>query len=369
MQEMIDSVARFVAWEIAPHAAAVDRSGQFPDGLVPRLGEQGLLGLAAPAAFGGVEADLATFGACVEAVGRACASTAWLLLAHTMSVRALLIAGSDETRQRLLPDLVAGRRLGCAMAATEAGGGSNPLGIRARARRDGKDWVLDGGKEFISLAGMADVYVLMARTGEAPPALGCFVVEKGDAGVSFGRREELLGVHGVPVGGIALSGCRLESSRLLGDEAGGLMVMGAAGAHGLVGAASAALGIASAALDDAGAHVKERVVAGAALASQPGVQAALGDMRIELAAARGMLVQAIRDIAGRKGPPLPLFAAKLTATETAVRIVDRCMALFGAAGYSRELPAERRMRDVRAFTIHWANNEVLRDTIRKASVA
>ncbi len=217
-------------------------------------------------------------------------------------------------------------------------------------------------------AGIA-VYVVMARTGEPPPALGCFIAEKRDAGLSFGRREDLLGVRGVPVGGLAFDGCKLGGERLLGAPEGGMMVMGAAGAWGLAGAASAALGIANAALADAAAHAKARVVAAAPLASLAGVQTLLGDQRMALAAARAGLAQALRDIAAIKGPPLPLFSAKLAATEAAVGIVDRCMALHGAAGYSRELPAERRLRDVRAFTIHFANNEVLRDTIRKAALA
>ncbi|HMM50399.1 MAG TPA: acyl-CoA dehydrogenase family protein [Burkholderiaceae bacterium] len=369
MQDVLDSVKRFAAGEIEPRAAEVDRSGQLPHGLVASLGEQGLLGLAVPARWGGIDSDLATFGACLEIVGRACASTAWVLLAHSMSARAIVAAGSDAQKERWLPELASGRRLGSAMAGTEAGGGSNPLGIRTAARRNGENWVLEGGKEFISLAGLADLYVVMARTAEPPASLGCFVVEKADSGLSFGRREELLGVRGVPVGGFALSGCTLPADRLLGAEAGGLMVMGAISAWGLVGAASAALGIASAALGAAVAHLSERVVAGARLASLAGVQATVGDLQMQLAGARAGLAQAIRDIEGCKGPPLPLFMAKLAATETAVCVVDRCMALHGAAGYSRELPAERRMRDVRAFTIHWANNEVLRDTIRKGSLA
>lgn len=369
MQDMLDSVRRFVAGEIAPHAGEIDRSGQLPDGLVRKLGEQGLAGLAVPARWGGIDADLALFAGCLEAVGGACASTAWLLLSHTMCARAIVAAGSDAQKERLLPALASARMVGSAMAATEAGGGSNPLGIRTRARRDGDGWVVEGGKEFISLAGLADVYLAMARTGDPPPALGCFLVERDDPGLSFGRREEMLGVRGVPVGGLAFTGCRIDAGRLLGAVDGGLAVMGAIGAWGLVGAASAALGSAGAALEEAAAHLRERVVAGAPLASLAGVQAVAGDLRMELAAARAGVAQAIRDVAGVKGPPLPLFSAKIAATETAIRVVDRCLLLHGAAGYTRALAIERRVRDLRAFTIHWGNNEVLRDTVRKASLA
>lgn len=369
MREMIEAVCKFTAGEIAPHAAAVDRSGQLPAGLFRTFGEQGLAGLVVPQQWGGIGADLATFAACLEAVGGGCASSAWALLSHCASARTLVGVGSDAQKDRYLPHLASGQLVGSALAATEAGGGSNPTGIRTRARRDGADWVLDGSKEFISLAGAADLYVVMARTAEPPPALGCFLVEKADTGLSFGRHEELLGMHGVPVGGLAFTQCRLGADRLLGAEAGGMAVMGAMGSWGLAGAAAAAVGVAAAALDEACAWLKERVVAGTALASLPSVQGTVGELRSELAGARARIAQAIRDVEGVQGPPLPLFMAKISATESAVRIVDRCMALFGAAGYSRAFAIERHVRDVRAFTIHWGNNEVLRDTVSKASLS
>lgn len=368
MQDVLESVRRFVAGEIAPHAGAVDRSGQLPEGFFRKMGDHGLAALAVPAHWGGTDADLATFAACLEVVGGACASTAWVLIGHAMCARAILAGGNEAQKNRLLPEFAAARLLGSAMASTEAGGGSNPAAMRMRARREADGWILDGSKEFISLAGLADVFIVMARTGEPAPSLGCFVLEKDDHGFSFGRRENLLGVRGVPVGGLGFAGCRLDGDRLLGAETGALAVMGAIGAWGLVGASAAALGIATAALEEASAHVRGRVVAGTPLASLPGVQSAVGSLRMEIASARASLAQAIRDIEGRKGPPLPLFMAKVEATQCAVRVVDRCMALQGAAGYSCELPAERRVRDARAFIIHWGNNEVLCDTIHKGSL-
>lgn len=366
--DMIDAVRRFAAGEIAPRAAEVDRCGALPVDLFRRLGAQGLAGLAVPGQWGGVGADLATFADCLEVIGGACASTAWALLSHSACVRTLVAAGNDNQKGHYLPSLAAGQLSGSAMVATEAGGGSNPTGMRTRARQDAGCWVLDGSKEFISQAGAADLYVVMARTAEPPPALGCFLVEKLDAGVSFGRREALLGLRGVPVGGLAFTQCRLGAHRLLGAEAGGLAVMGAMGSWGLAGAAAAAVGIAATALDDLSAYLKERVVAGTVLASLAGVQSSVAELRCDLAGARARIGQAIRDVEGLRGPPLPLFMAKVAATESAVRIVDRCMALQGAAGYSCALTVERQVRDVRAFTIHWGNNEVLRDTLSKASL-
>lgn len=368
MKEMIETVRKFTAGEIAPHATDIDRSGQLPEGLFRKLGEHGLAGLVVPSKWGGVGADLSSFAACIEVIGGSCASTAWALLSHSACARTIVGAGSDEQKDRYLPQLASGQYIGSAMAATEAGGGSNPTGMITRARRNENNWQLDGGKEFISLAGMADLFVVMVRTAEPPPALGCFLVLKTDAGLSFGRREEFLGVHGVPVGGMSFSKVQLKTDRLLGAEAGGLAVMGAMGSWGLVGAAAAAIGIASTALDETNTYLKERVVAGTSLASMPKVQSTMGELRMELAGARSRLAQAIFDVEGLKGPPLPLFMAKISATESAVKIVDRCMTLFGAAGYSREFTIERHVRDVRAFTIHWGNNEVLRDTLVRGSI-
>lgn len=286
MKEMIEAVRKFTAGEIAPHAAGVDRSGQLPQGLFRTLGEQGVAGLAVPQKWGGIGVDLASFAACLEVIAAGCASTAWVLLSHSASARTLVGAGTDAQKDHYLPQLASGQMVGSAMAGTEAGGGSNPMGMRTRASHDRGGWVLEGGKEFISLAGAADLYVVMARTGEPPPALGCFLVEKADTGLAFGRREELLGVRGVPVGGLALAQCRLGGERLLGAETGGLAVMGAMGSWGLAGAAAAAAGVAAAALDETSAYLRERVVAGAALASLPGVQSAMGELRSELAGAR-----------------------------------------------------------------------------------
>lgn len=365
MNEVLAGVRQLVAREIAPRAAEVDRTERLPDGLFRAMGEQGLAGLAVPERWGGVGVDLATFGACLELVGGACASTAWALLAHTASARTILTCGSEAQRDHYLPALATGQLIGSALAATEAGGGSSLTGIRTRARRAEGGWTLDGSKEFISLAGLADLFVVMARTGDPPPALGCFLVDKHDAGFAVGRREELVGVRGVPIGELAFDGCQVGPERLLGAETGGFAVMGAMGPWGMVGAASAALGIASVALDEAATYVAERVVGGAPLASLPSVQALIGDLRMELARARAHLAQAIREVDGLKGPPTPLFMAKLSATESAVAVVDRCTTLFGAAGYTRALPAERRLRDVRAFTLHWGNNEVFRTMLRK----
>lgn len=369
MQDMLESVQRFVAAEVAPQATAIDRTEQLPEGLWDKLAAQGLSALAVPTRWGGVEADLPLFAACFETLGAACASTAWTLLAHALAARALAVAGTPEQQERLLPGLASGQLKGSALVVTEAGGGSNPAVMGTRARRDGRQWQLDGSKQFISLAGAADLYVVMARTADTPGTLACFLVESGDAGFSCQGREDLLGVRGVPVGSMLFEQCRLPEDRLLGAENGGFGLLGAAGGWGMVGAAAAALGMAQASVQEVSAYLREREVGGAVLSSQPGVQQRLAQMHGELTGARARLDQAIASLGRVPGPPLALFTAKVEATEAAVRVIDICLGLYGGIGYSRELPLERRLRDVRAFTIHWGNNEVMRDSVRKMLAA
>lgn len=371
-EEIVRSIRELIAREIAPAAARVDEKGALSDGIWRRFGEHGLAGLIVPARWGGVGADTPTFLAAVEALGAACGSTAWAYLAHCAAERAILAVGSDAQKDRWLPGLVEGKWVGAAVAATETGGGSNPLAARTVARPDGDGFVLDGAKHFITLAGAADLYLVTARTRDAPgpAALSCFVVEKGDRGVSFGRREETHGMRGVPIGEILLDGCRVGGDRLPGGPGGMMAILGAIGSVALLGAAATALGMAQASLDAATEYVKTRKVLGEPLAAQPGVQAIVGDARFDLAGARAWLARAVAWFAdGGKGPPVVAWMAKVAVTETALRVIDRSLALHGATGYSRALPLERALRDARALCIHWGNNDVLRDTLRKMSVA
>jgi alkylation response protein AidB-like acyl-CoA dehydrogenase len=369
---LLQGIREFIAREVAPNAEAVDRTGELPAGLFRKMGEHGLLGLSVPTQWGGVGADLATQLAAVEALGRACGSTAWAYLVHGSAMTAIQAFGSDAQKDRYLPALAEGRLVGAALAGTEAGGGSNHMAIRSLAREDTNGYVLDGNKSFISQAGAADVYVAMVRTGEgnAPSALSCFLLEKDDPGVSFPRREQTMGVRGVRIGEIVFDGVRLPADRLLGGVGGGLPVLQAIGGHGGLGAAAATLGLAQAALDATRAYVKTRTVLDKPLGEIGAVQARVAEAHIDLAGARALLEAAVawRE-SGVKGPPVPAWTAKVATTEAALRVIERCMTLHGAMGYSSALPLERAYRDARAYSIHFGNNETARENIAKALLA
>lgn len=370
--DLIRSVRDFARDTIAPAAAAIDRERAFPAGWWRDLGEFGLTGLAIPAAHGGLQADPGTLLAALEAVGGADGSTGWALLAHTTVATAIAALGTDAQKARYLPDLARAARLGGTLAGTETGGGSNPGSIRTHARRDGDTFVLDGTKFFMTQAGAGDVYLVLALIGDTPGAqgLGCLIVEKDDPGLSFGAREVTMGLHGIEVREMVFADCRIPADRLLGPPAGAMAVLRATTLPLLLGSSAVALGIAQAAHDATLAHLRARNVLGQPLSGLGAVQARMAEVLRELTAARAFLDYGLARFGeGPKGPPLPLWLAKVSITAAAERIVSTCLGQHGAIGYSQALPLERMLRDVRAFAIHWGNNDVFMDMVGKMAVA
>ncbi len=369
-EQLVRGVREFVAREIAPEAEHVDRSGQLPPDRWRKMGEHGIMGLMVPSEWGGVGADMSTVLAAIEAIAAGCGSTAWAYLAHCTACTAILAAGTEAQKDRYLPALADGRMIGAAMVVTETGGGSNHESIRTIAREEGDSYVLDGSKFFITQAGAADVYLVLARTGETSGPISCFLVEKDDGGLTFGSREETMGLRGVEIREMVFDGCRVPASRMLGPVGGGVGVMGAGGGFPGIGAAAAALGLAQAAVEATRKHLKERTVLGQPLGSIPGVQAQMGEVQFDMVGARAWLEYALAwRSQGAKGPPVPAWMAKVAVTEAALRVIDRCMALHGAVGYSRALPLERYYRDARAFCVHWGINDVLRSRIGQMASA
>ncbi len=371
-QSMINSIRDFAAREVAPTAQEVDRSGQFPEDRWKKLGEYGLTGLMIPTEWGGLGSDRATALAAIESLAGACGSTAWALLSHSVVAAGIAALGSDAQKSRYLPALARADLLGGTLAATETGGGSNPASIRTFARREGNEYVLDGSKFFISQAGAGDIYLVMARTErtQGPHALSCFVVEKTDAGLCFGKREDTMGIRGIQVREIFFDNCRLPVERLLGSVGEGSAVLGAVSSVAVLGAAAAATGVAQAAVDATIKHLRERTILDQPLAVNPAIQAHMARVALDLGGARAWLDRGLAWLeGGAKGAPLPLWMTKVAVTKAARRVVDHCLGLHGAAGYSRALSLERYYRDIRAFSIHWGNNDVLMDMVGKAVLA
>ncbi|MBI2868230.1 MAG: acyl-CoA dehydrogenase family protein [Chloroflexi bacterium] len=362
-QKMIQGTASSIArQELAPRAARVDREQFFPREGLNKLAEAGFLGLNVPEALGGGGADTLSFVLATEGIAGGCASTALVFLTHSLVARALAAAGSEEQKKRLLPAMIAGRRLG-ALAATEATSGANAFAITTRAVADGDDFVVNGAKTFITGAQEAEIYIVVLRTDQAkgPADLSALIIEKGAPGFSFGKKEDFMGLRGASDGELIFENCRVPRSSLLGPENGYVTVMPRFIGPALLGMAGISLGIAQAAAEAAAAHAKTREVAGQSLGQFQGVQYLIAEMNTALAAARALSYSAALQLDGQQPPsPLPLYMAKLFATEMAVEVAHKSLQVHGGTGYSRGLPVERYYRDARGLTLHFTPSEMLK---------
>ncbi len=362
-KKMIQETASKIAQkELAPKATDVDRAQIFPRDGLQKLAEAGFLGITVPEALGGGGSDTLSFVLVTEAIAKACASTALVFITHSVVARALAVAGSDEQKKRFLPGMVAGKKM-AAFAATEPASGSNPFAIATKAGSDGNDFVVNGTKIFITGAGEADVYLVLLRTDQAkgPADLSALIIEKGTPGFSFGKKEDSLGLRGTSDGELIFQDCRVSKTNLLGEENGYLAVMPRFVGLALVGTAGISSGIAQSAVDAAVEHAKTREIAGQSIAQYQGVQYLIAEMNTALAAAKALTYSAAQQMDGPPPPsPLPIYMAKLHATEMAIDVTQKALQVHGGTGYSRELPLERYYRDARGLTLHFTPTEMLK---------
>ncbi len=364
-----DSVRRFAQRELAPKAAAFDESAAFVGAHLPQLAALGVMGLNLPEEFGGAGASALGLSAAVEEIAAACAATASMVTAHYLASDAILLAGSSAQKQRYLTDAAAGKTLG-AFALTEPGAGSNPADMTTSAAPTTAGFHLRGTKHFISNAAHADFIIVFARgaqpgPGPAPrPVIDAFIIDKGTKGVSFASPEPVMGMRGSHVFEIALD-CDLSAEARLGESGSGFRTAMRVLDRGRVEVAALALGICQAALDATLGWVSQRKVDGKPLAERQGVQWMIADMATEIEAARLLTWRAAA--LRQAGKPFAQAAsmAKLTASETAGRVVDRALQLHGGYGYSRRLPLERLARDARILRIYEGASEIQRNIIAR----
>jgi alkylation response protein AidB-like acyl-CoA dehydrogenase len=367
-QKMIQETSNKIAQqELASRAADVDREQIFPRYGLQKLGEAGFLGITVPEALGGGGSDTLSFVLFSEAIAQACASTALVSITHSVVARALAVAGSDEQKKRFLSELVAGKKM-AAFALTEPDSGSNPFAISTKAGTDGDNFIVNGTKTFITGAEEADVYLVILHTDQAkgPADLSALIIEKGTPGFSFGKKENSMGLRGTSDGELIFQDCKISKANLLGEENGYLSVMPRFVGLALVGTAGISLGIAQSAVDAAVEHAKTREIAGQSIGQYQGVQYLIADMNTSLAAARALTYSAAQQMDGPPPPsPLPIYMAKLYATEMAVDVTQKALQVHGGTGYSRELPLERYYRDARGLTLHYTPTEMLKGMLGK----
>jgi alkylation response protein AidB-like acyl-CoA dehydrogenase len=367
-QRGIQSVAREIAEaEIVPNAASWDREHRFPDELFPRLAELGLMGVCVPEEHGGAGADFLSYVLVLEELSRADAGVGVTVAVHTSAATLpILTFGTDEQRERFVPPLASGERLG-AFALTESGSGSDAGALRTRAEPDGDGWALNGSKQWITNASRAGTIILFARTDPSTAdarGVSCFVVDGDQARVT--REEEKLGLNSSTTSDIVLENAHVGRDRLLHEEGRGFRVAMATLDGGRIGIAAQALGIAQAAYDVAREYAQQRQQFGRRIGDFQAIQWKLADMATEIDAARLLTYRA----AWLKQEGRPHTAegakAKLFASEMARRQTAEAIQVLGGYGYTKEFPVERYYRDAKITEIYEGTSEIQRLVIARS---
>jgi len=367
-QLAIQALARELAdAEIAPNASEWDREHRFPDELIPKLGELGLLGVCVPEEYGGAGADFLSYILVLEELSRGDAGVGVTVAVHTSATALpLLTFGTDGQRERFVPPLARGEQLG-AFALTEPGSGSDAGSLRTSAVPDGDGWVLNGSKQWITNGSRAGTFVLFARTDPTTSGargVSCFVLDAEHVRIT--REEEKLGLHSSTTSDLVLEDARVDRDRLLHEEGRGFRVAMATLDGGRIGIAAQAIGIAQAAYDVARAYALDREQFGRRIGDFQAIQWKLADMVTEIDAARLLTYRA----AWLKQEGRPHAAdgakAKLFASEMARRQTAEAIQILGGYGYTREFPVERYYRDAKVTEIYEGTSEIQRLVIARS---
>jgi alkylation response protein AidB-like acyl-CoA dehydrogenase len=368
-RELRDLVRTLARERIAPRAAEIDSSGEFPWDVVELFRENDVFALLFEERFGGTGTGALLALVAIEEVAKVCATSALILAVQELGSLGLKLAGTEEQQQRWLPRLASGELL-AAYALTESGSGSDSAAMRTTARLDGGEYVLNGSKRFITNAGVAGLYTVFAKTdpdaGHA--GISAFVVESDAPGFEVARIEPKMGIKGSTTGELVFEDCRIPVGNLLGAEGEGFRIAMRILDRSRPGVAAQALGIAQGATDYALEYAKTRETMGKPIAAHQLIQAKLADMETECEAARGLLYrfgQMVDD--GVDGPELTKISAmaKLKCGDVAMAVTTEAVQILGGYGYIKEYPVERFMRDAKITQIYEGTQEIQRLVIAR----
>ena len=360
-QEFVRKMVRdFAETEVEPLAADIDAEHRFPEETVAKMAKYGLLGVPFPTEYGGAGGDHISYAITVEELSKKCASTGVICSARTsLCCWPIFNWGTEEQRQKYLPDLLSGRKLG-AFGLTEPNAGTDASGQQTRAEKDGDYYVLNGAKVFITNGGYAETFVVMAMTDKSKGnhGISAFIVEKGDEGFSIGKTEDKMGICASSTTELIFQNCRIPADRLLGEEGQGFKVAMSTLDGGRIGIASQALGIAQGALDVTVEYMKARKQFGKSLSKFQALQFMVAELATEIEAARLLVYRAadMKDKHLAYGPAAAM--AKYFAAETAMHVTTKCVQLHGGYGYTKDYPVERMMRDAKITEIYEGTTEV-----------
>lgn len=369
-ESVLDMVRDFARREIKPRAHDIDEKGEYPEDLVAKMAELGLMGIPFPEEYGGAGLSYVTFALIVEELCKACASTGLIMDVNiSLFGEPVWLFGTEAQKRKYLCAIARGEALG-ALAMTEPEAGSDAASITTSASREGDHYILRGRKIFITNGEKADYYVVTAKTDKSagPRGITDFIVEKSWPGVSFTTHYEKLGIRGSTTTDIVFDDVRVPAENRLGEEGMGFKITMDTLDAGRIGIAAQAIGIARAALEEAVTYVKERHQFGKRVADFQGVQFMLADMATQIEAAQSLMLQAayLRD---RQIPCARESAmAKLFAGDMTMKVTDDAVQLFGGYGYTREYPAERHMRDAKICQIYEGTQQIQRLVIARAQI-
>ena len=366
----------FAENEAKPLAQETDEEEKFPKETVEKMAKSGFLGIPVPKEYGGQGCDPLTYVMCVEELSKVCGTTGVIVSAHTsLCVDPIQTYGTEEQKQKYLPDLASGKKLG-AFGLTEPGAGTDAQGQQTKAVLDEatNEWVLNGSKCFITNGKEADVYIVIAVTGKIEKRgrmmkeISAFIVEKGTPGFTFGTKEKKMGIRGSSTYELIFTDCRIPKDNLLGQKGKGFNIAMHTLDGGRIGIAAQALGIAEGALEATVAYVKERKQFGRSIAQFQNTQFQLADMATKVEAAKMLVYKAAMKKAEYQTNPKISYSeeaamAKLYAAEVAMEVTTKAVQLHGGYGYIREYDVERMMRDAKITEIYEGTSEVQRMVI------
>ena len=370
--KLIRDTARRVAREkVAPRAAELDETGEYPQDIFAAYRDVGLLGLSIPQEYGGSGAGFLALALAVEEIAKYCNSSALILLLSALSTQPINLGGSEEQKRQWLPRSAAGEIRG-AFCLTEPNAGSDAAAIESRARRDGDDYVIDGEKVYISGGSVADYVCFFAKTnGDGTQAISAFVVPTDSPGFSVARTDRKMGVIGVPTANIVLQDCRVSAANRLGEEGRAFrtVMLTLNTCRPVVGARG--LGLAEGAIAYALDYARERKTFGKPLVEHQAIQMMLAEAAIQIEAARHLVYHAATMVDEgeyeRQHAPY-LSIAKTFATEMCIRVSSDAIQILGAQGYMKDHPLERHYRDARQLTIVEGTSQIQRLVIARALV-
>ena len=368
-QQMMKKLfTEFAEKDVKPLAAEVDEDERFPRENVETMKACKMLGIPYPREYGGAGADYLSYILAVEELSKKCGTTGVVLSAHTsLGTWPIFAFGTEEQKQKYLPDLCTGEKL-AAFGLTEPNAGTDAAGQQTTAVKDGEDYILNGTKIFITNAGEADVYIIFAMTDKTKGnhGISAFIVEKGMPGFTVGQHEKKLGIRGSATSELIFNNVRLSKDHLLGQEGKGFKIAMMTLDGGRIGIAAQALGIAQGAIDEVVPYVKSRKQFGRAISKFQNTQFQLADMQTKVDAARWLVYDAA--CKKQEGKPYSVEAAKakLFASEVAMEVTTKAIQLMGGYGYTRDYPVERMFRDAKITEIYEGTSEVQRMVIAGA---